>query len=206
MSIRLIGIAGPSGSGKSTLAAHLARMLGEERTAVVSVDQYYRDLSGLPPADRACRNFDDPAAIEHPLLIEHARQLAAGATVSVPEYDYASHRRIRNSVRVVPHDYVLYEGMFTLYWPEFRDLLHLPIYLHASESACLARRMARDVAERGRTAVSVLQQYHDTVRPMRKKFIEPTKRFADLLLDGCGSVSDSVHEALDFINGGVTAA
>jgi uridine kinase len=186
---KLIGIAGPSGSGKSELARRLAF---EWQSPVISLDAYYRDLAHLPTDRRALTNFDDPGSIDSDLLFADLEKLAGRQPIAVPRYDFATHTRTAGFDAVAPSPVVLIEGLFTLYWRQLRDLLHLKIYVHLEDSLCLERRRRRDVAERGRTAESVDQQYAATVRPMAEQYIWPTKHHADVVIGGDAALDQSV--------------
>ena len=190
----VIGIAGASGSGKSTLATELARMLDG---ITFPLDNYYRDLSHLPPHQRALQNFDDPAMIESPLLAQHIARLARGAAIERPLYDFAHHIRVRGATETVePHAVLLVEGLFALYFPELLPLYHLRIYVDTPDSLCFDRRLRRDTEERGRTAESVRQQYEATVRPACLRYVRPTAACADITLDGDAALDWKVEQVL----------
>lgn len=187
---RLIGIAGASGSGKTYLASHLADLLA---APVLSLDAYYLDLGHLTLEERAQWNFDHPDALDWPLLRAQLTALAAGAAVDVPTYDFSTHTRAPQTRCLVPSEYLLIEGIFALHDPAVRALLTLGIFVDYNDSGCLDRRMARDVAERGRTPSCVLAQYTKTVRPMYLEFIEPTRAYANLVIRGDSPVEESVR-------------
>jgi uridine kinase len=189
----LIGIAGPSGAGKSYLAQHLSAALN---APVLSLDAYYRDLSHLPVADRALSNFDHPAAVEHELLIEHARQLSQGRAIEKPCYDFATHTRITQVDPFGPAKVVIFEGLFTLYWPELRKFLGTTVYVEMGEGACLERRLMRDVRERGRSMESVRQQFFTTVAPMAELYVKPGRTLADIVVAGDALVELAVSRVL----------
>jgi uridine kinase len=191
----LIGIAGGSGSGKTTLAVRLAAVLGA--TTLVAVDAYYRDLAELDPALREDRNFDVPEALDHELMLGQLAELARGRTVELPGYRFETHTRTAAGRTVRPGRYVLLEGLFALYWPALRDLLDLKIFVDAPHDLCLARRVERDTAERGRTPESVRLQYARTVRPMYERYVLPTRAYADLVLDGTRPVREMVDRVLE---------
>lgn len=198
MQTRLIGIAGPSGSGKSELSRRLAAALG---APVVSLDSYYRDLSHLTMAERAACNFDEPASLEHELLLAHCAALLRGEAADTPTYDFASHARTAKTVRILPGETVIIEGLFTLYWQDLRRLLHTSVYVDLEDETCFARRLARDVCERGRTPECVSRQYASTVRPMAETYIWPTRRHADLVVRGDAVLEESVAAVLAFAAG-----
>jgi uridine kinase len=193
MGPRLVGIAGPSCSGKTELARWLR---GRTGAPILNLDVYYIDLSHLPLEERARRNFDEPAALDYRLILEHARALAAGSPIRAPRYDFTTHARAAGDEVVEPGGLVILEGLFTLYWPELRELLGVKLYVDAPDDLCLARRLERDVRERGRTPESVLRQFEETVRPMAHLHILPTRAYADLVLSGAEPLSRSGELAL----------
>jgi uridine kinase len=201
MGTRLIGIAGPSGSGKSELARWLAAATG---APVISLDSYYRNLSHLPLEERARGNFDEPASLDDELLFAQFLALSRGESIDVPHYDFSCHTRVAGTQRIEPCDSVIIEGLFTLYWKQLRRLLHASVYVELEDETCYARRLARDVRERGRTPESVEHQYFTTVRPMAEQYIWPTKRHADMIIRGDSVLEESVAAVLGFISGQAT--
>jgi uridine kinase len=190
----LIAIGGCSGSGKTTLAEELAREL--EGTHF-HLDHYYRDLGHLPQEARERENFDEPEAIEHELLVAQVRVLKEGRAIDRPVYNFATYTRERGRTeRVVEPHVLLIEGIFALYYPELRALCDLRIYVDASDEVCYARRMARDVRERGRSADCVAAHYAATVRPMAERFVRPTAEHADLIVEGGASLDWRVEQVL----------
>ena len=189
----LIGIAGPSGGGKTALADALRGALGEA-VPVVPLDAYYRDTGALPPEQQVARNFDHPDAIDDALLVDQLQVLAAGRPVDRPIYDFSTHRRLAETVHVVPASFVVVEGLLTFYWPRLRQLLGTRIFLDAEDELCLARRVARDTTERGRTEASVRQQWESTVRPMFGQYVEPTAAYADAVCDGDRPLDEIVDD------------
>jgi uridine kinase len=178
----VIGVAGCSGSGKTTLAGELARALGGIH---FPLDNYYRDLSHLKPAERAVQNFDDPAIIESPLLAAHVAGLARGETIQRPLYDFAAHTRLRDRTETVqPAPFVIVEGIFSLYYAELLPLYKLRVYVDTPDSICYERRLKRDVTDRGRTPESVRLQYEATVWPASQRWVRPSAANADLVVDG----------------------
>ncbi len=190
----LIAVGGASGSGKTTLAEELAREL--EGTHF-HIDDYYRDLAHLPSEERAGLNFDHPDQIEHELLLEHLRTLAEGGTIDRPCYDFAAHTRIRGKTERIrePHA-LLIDGIFALHWPAIRALASLLVYVDAPDAICYERRLRRDVRERGRHPEQVRTHYAATVRPMAERFVRPSARWADLIVDGTASLDWSVEQVL----------
>ncbi len=190
----LLAIAGASGSGKTTLAEELAREL--EGTHF-HLDHYYRDLGHLPPESRAQQNFDHPDQIEHGLLLEHLRELVAGRSVDRPCYDFARHTRIPQQTERVSEPHVLLlDGIFALHWPEIRALASLSVYVDTPDELCYERRLRRDVRERGRVPEQVAAHYAATVRPMAERFVRPSARWADVVVDGTSALDWSIEQVL----------
>lgn len=190
----VVGIAGASGSGKTTLAVELAR----ELTGIhFPLDNYYCDLSHLPLAERALRNFDDPGLIESALLAEHVGALSRNQTIERPIYDFSTYiRSPENTETVQAAAFLLVEGLFALYYPELRPLYQLRVYVDTPDDVCFERRLRRDMQERGRTAESVKQQYERTVRPSSLEYVRPSAVHADLILDGTASLDWKVEQVL----------
>lgn len=178
----MIGLAGGTGSGKTTVARNLLRRLALDSITVLQQDAYYRDLADLAPAQRATRNFDHPNSIENELFTAHLRALKEGLPVERPVYDFSRHVRTAETIRVEPRDVILTEGILLFHFPEVRDLLDVKIYVDTPPDIRLLRRIHRDIRERGRTFESVGEQYLRTVRPMHDEFVEPSKRFADVII------------------------
>ncbi|HWE86400.1 MAG TPA: uridine kinase [Terracidiphilus sp.] len=190
----ILAIAGCSGSGKTTLAVELARTLDGLH---FPLDHYYRDLSHLPPAERALQNFDDPALIESPLLAAHMAALARGEAIERPLYDFSTHSRVpARTETVTPGAYILVEGIFALAYPEILPHYRLRIYVEAPNDLCFERRLKRDVVDRGRTPESVRQQYAATVHPSSLTWVRPTKQHADLVVDGTGALDWKVERVM----------
>jgi uridine kinase len=181
MAPHLIGIAGPSCAGKSELALWLAAHLD---APILNLDHYYVDMADLPLEERARRNFDEPAALQHTLIVEHARRLAAGEPIRAPRYDFVTHTRAHSEQLITPGRYVILEGLFALQWPEVRAFLRTKLFVFAPDEVCLERRLARDVVERGRTPESVRWQFKTTVQPMARQHVLPARAYADLVLVG----------------------
>lgn len=190
----VIGIAGTSGSGKTTLAVELAR----ELTGIhFPLDNYYYDLSHLPLAERALKNFDDPELIESGLLAEHVAALSRNEAIERPIYDFSTYIRIKESTETVrAAAYLLVEGLFALYYPELRGLYQLRVYVDTPDEVCFERRIRRDMQERGRTAESVKEQYEKTVRPSSQQYVRPSAVHADLTIDGTASLDWKVEQVL----------
>ncbi|MBK7072560.1 MAG: uridine kinase [Myxococcales bacterium] len=177
-----IGIAGGTGSGKSTVAAKLAGAAPPGRCVVVDHDSYYRDQSHLTPAARAELNYDHPSSLDSGLLAEHLRELKAGRAVDVPNYDFVTHTRKRETRRVEPAPMVVVEGILVFVEAPVRDQLDIKIFVDTDADIRLMRRIRRDLEQRGRSFQSVRDQYYATVRPMHIEYVEPSKRWADLIV------------------------
>ncbi len=182
----IIGVAGGTASGKSTVAEAILQRVGREHIAYIQHDSYYRDLSHLPLEERARMNFDHPDALETELLVEHLRQLQAGLPIEVPIYDFATYTRTGRTRRVEPCRVVLVEGILIFVDKELRDMMDIKLYVDTDADMRLIRRLQRDMRERGRTLESVIQQYLETVRPMHLEFVEPSKRYADIIIPSGG--------------------
>lgn len=178
----IIGVAGGTGSGKTTVAMRILERVGAGHVAYIPHDAYYRDLSHLPPEQRPQVNFDHPDSLETELLIEHLKRLKAGQLVEIPVYDFTSHTRTSQTRRVGPAPVILVEGILVFAEPALRELFDVKLYVDTDADIRIIRRLQRDVQERGRTLDSVIQQYLTTVRPMHLEFVEPSKRYADVII------------------------
>lgn len=178
----VIGVAGGTGSGKTTVVNAIARKLGEERLAVLPHDSYYRNYLDLPKDLLDGKNFDHPDSLETDLLIQHVKALKAGVAVETPIYDFRFHRRAPETRRIDPTRVIVVDGILIFVEPELRGLFDVKIFVDTDADVRLIRRIRRDLAERGRTLDSVVTQYETTVRPMHLEFVEPSKRWADLII------------------------
>ena len=178
----VIGVAGGTGSGKTTVARKVLERAGTERISLLQQDAYYRDLRDLPLAQRAMQNFDHPDALDNDLLIQHLNQLKKGLPVEVPVYDFTTHTRTGQTRTVEPNRVILVEGILLFADAGLRQLMDVKIYVDTDGDIRFIRRLQRDIAERGRTTDSVVHQYLATVRPMHEEFVEPSKRFADVII------------------------
>jgi uridine kinase len=178
----LIGVGGGTGSGKTTVAERLAAMVGQWELALVKLDSYYCDRAQLPFEERAAINYDHPDAFDWPLLMTHLDALLGGRAAPVPVYDFASHLRTDEVTMVESGPVVVIEGILVLFEPRLRELLDLKVYVDTDPDVRFIRRLQRDVADRGRTPASVIEQYLTTVRPMHLQFVEPSKRYADVIV------------------------
>jgi uridine kinase len=178
----VIGIAGGSGSGKTTVAQEILQRVGPDRIAFLQHDAYYKDLSGLPPAQRAEVNFDHPNSLETELLISHVEKLKQGQPVEVPTYDFSHHSRTERTYTVRPRGVILVEGILIFVEAALRNICDVKIFVDTDSDIRFIRRLQRDIAERGRTTDTVIKQYLSTVRPMHLEFVEPSKRYADIII------------------------
>ena len=192
----LIAIGGPSGSGKTELAHALARALD---APILSLDSYYRHLPHLSYEERCRINFDEPQSLDHELLIAHLAALAAGSEIAVPVYDFAHHLRADQTHRFEARHFAIIEGIFALHWEDVRRLAGTRVFVDVPDEICLARRLERDVRERGRSVESVIEQYAATVRPMAELYIRPTREFADIVASGVDPIERSAQAVLAHI-------
>ena len=177
-----IAVAGGTGSGKTTIANEIVKRVGADRIAYIQHDSYYFDLGRLPLDPRNLPNFDHPDALETDLLIEHLRALKADRAVDIPVYDFTTHRRMPHTRRVEPHPVILVEGLLIFVEARLRGLFDVKIFVDTDGDIRFIRRLRRDIAERGRSMESVVDQYLSTVRPMHLEFVEPSKRYADVII------------------------
>ena len=199
----IIGIAGGSGSGKTTIAESVVAAVGVDTVSLIQHDAYYRDLPHLDLEERAKVNYDHPDSLETELLIEHIHELRAGREIRRPVYDFTNHRRTAETVLVRPEPVVVIEGILVLTERELRDVMDLKIYVDADSDLRLMRRLQRDIVERDRTLDSVIDQYQKTVRPMHLQFVEPSKRYADIIvpsggynLGAVGTITSMIRDVL----------
>jgi len=178
----VIGVAGGTGSGKTTVAQEILQRVGPDRIAYVQHDSYYRDRSHLPLEERARINYDHPDSLESELLVQHLKQLKEGHPVEVPMYDFALHTRRPETRRVDPRRVILVEGILIFADRSLRDMMDVKIYVDTDPDLRFIRRLQRDLTERGRTMGLVIEQYLSTVRPMHLEFVEPSKRYVDIII------------------------
>jgi uridine kinase len=178
----IIGISGASASGKSLLANTIVNELGSDQVVVISEDSYYKDHSTIPFEQRALINYDHPNALDHELLFQHLQQLQQGETVEVPIYSHAKHIREKETRTIGRHTIIVLEGILLFVEKKLRDLMDIRIFMETALDICLIRRLKRDMKDRGRSLDNVLKQYEETVRPMYLQFIEPSKRYADIIV------------------------
>lgn len=195
----IIGIAGGTGSGKTTVVNKIVDSFPAGEVAVIPQDSYYRDSSHIPPEDRQKINFDEPAAIEWPLLVEHLKQLKEGKAIEMPTYSYLTCTRQPETVRVDPVDVVIIEGILVLCEAELRDMMDVKVFVDADADDRLIRVIARDCIQRGRTPQMVIDRYQEVLKPMHCQHIEPSKRFADLIVPQGGSNTVAIRLLTDYI-------
>jgi uridine kinase len=182
MSVVVLGVAGGTGSGKTTVAEAILGAVGRERIAFLAQDNYYRDSAWSGPKEIESHNFDHPDALDTELMVRHLEQLKAGLPIELPVYDFVRHRRTERAIRIAPRPVVLVEGILLFAEPAVRELLDFKIYVDTDPDVRLVRRIRRDLSERGRGIADVLRQYMTTVRPMHLEFVEPSKRWADVIV------------------------
>ena len=195
----IIGIAGGTGSGKTTVVNKIIDSFPAGEVAVLPQDNYYKDSSHVPVEERSKINFDEPAAIEWTLLVDQLRQLKAGKTIQVPTYSYLTCTRQEATVEVEPRDVVIVEGILVLNDPTLREMMDVKVFVDADADDRLIRVIARDCVERGRTPMTVINRYQDVLKPMHSMYIEPSKRYADLIVPQGGNNKVAVNLLTDYI-------
>ncbi|SDY46719.1 uridine kinase [Proteiniborus ethanoligenes] len=178
----LIGITGGTGSGKSTVAMEIFGSLPEKNIVIIEQDSYYKDQSNLSFEERVKTNYDHPFAFDNDLLIEHLKMLMDGKPIDKPIYNFEEHTRKKEAVKVYPKDIIILEGILILDDKRIRELLDIKIFVDTDSDVRIIRRITRDIKERGRTLDSVIEQYMTTVRPAHMQFVEPSKRYADIII------------------------
>ena len=183
----VIGVTGGSGSGKTTVSQDIIKRLAGESVVMVPQDAYYQDQSEKSMAERRMTNYDHPDSLDNELLISQLKQLLNRETIEQPIYDYTNHTRSSETITVEPADVIILEGVLLFTEQKLRDLLDIKVYVDTDDDLRFIRRMQRDIVERGRTVDSVVNQYMETVKPMYHQFVEPTKRYADIILPEGGA-------------------
>jgi len=178
----VIGVAGGTGSGKTTVANVILKRVGKEHIAYLPHDAYYRELGDLPHDQRAAVNFDHPNSLETELMIENIQSLKAGHAIELPVYDFSTHSRTGKTIRVEPHRVIIVEGILIFAEPGLRELFDVKLFVDTDPDIRFIRRLTRDITERGRTTENVIHQYMTTVRPMHLEFVEPSKRYANVII------------------------
>ena len=200
----IIGIAGGSGSGKTTVVKQIVKALPPRCAAVVPLDSYYNDTTELTPEERKQINFDHPDAFDWKLLTEQIKKLKNGEAIEQPTYSYIESNRLKETVHVEPKPVIIIEGIMALHYKKLRDMMDLKIFVDTDSDVRLMRNIRRDVVERGRTVDMVLEHYETAVKPMHEQFIEPTKKFADLIVPSGGDNRTGIHILKTYIEGIVT--
>ena len=178
----VIGVAGGSGSGKTTVVRRIIESIGDDQVTVLEHDRYYRDRNDLRLEERAALNYDHPDSLETDLLVRHLLDLRAGRAIEMPSYDFARHARQPDTVAAFPRKAIIVEGILIFADAALRALMDVKVFVDADDDTRFIRRLQRDLAERGRTVASVIEQYLGTVKPMHLEFVEPSKRYADIII------------------------
>ena len=200
----IIGIAGGTGSGKTTVVKRIAKALPPHCAAVVPLDSYYNDTTDLTPEERKAINFDHPDAFDWKLLTEHIKKLKNGEAIEQPTYSYIESNRLKETIHVEPKPVIIIEGIMALHHKKLRDMMDLKIFVDTDSDVRLIRNIRRDVVERGRTVEMVLEKKKKVLKPMHEQFIEPTKKFADLIVPWGGDNRTGIHILKTYIEGIVT--
>ena len=196
----LIGIAGGTGSGKTSIANYLLEQFGNDELIVIEQDSYYKDNSNLSMDERNQQNFDHPEAIDIELFNKQMESLLGGKPVKIPIYDFSSHNRIEQLQLVKPTKIIIVEGILTLYFESLRKLMDIKVFVDVPDKIRFKRRLSRDIKKRGRTLMSVTNQYESTVSPMYKQFVEPSKDFADIIITGGAKNNEAIDTLINNIN------
>jgi uridine kinase len=195
----IVGIAGGTGSGKTTVVKKLMDVLPGGEVVVIPQDSYYKDNSSIPLEERQKINFDHPDSLEFALLIEHLKDLKKGNSIEMPLYSYLTCVREKETITIKPAKVVLIEGILILADPGLREMLDIKVFVDADADDRLGRVIQRDIVERGRSVMKVLERYHDTVKPSHLQFIEPTKRYADIIIPGGGENQVGIEVLISII-------
>ena len=196
----LIGIAGGTGSGKTSIANYLLKQFGNDELIVIEQDSYYKDNSNLSMDERNQQNFDHPEAIDIELFNKQMESLLGGKPVKIPIYDFSNHNRIEQLQLVKPTKIIIVEGILTLYFESLRKLMDIKVFVDVPDKIRFKRRLSRDIKKRGRTLMSVTNQYESTVYPMYKQFVEPSKDFADIIITGGAKNKEATDTLINNIN------
>ncbi|MBB6061944.1 uridine kinase [Thermosipho japonicus] len=195
----IIGIGGGTGSGKTTVAQKINEIIGESNSVILPMDNYYKDMSHVPFEERKKYNYDHPDMIEFSLLVDHLKELLDGKSIKLPEYDFAKYTRTGNFTLLDPKPVIIIEGIFALYYEELRRFYDLSIFVDAESDVRFIRRLERDIKERGRTIDSVINQYLNMVKPMHDAYVEPSKKYADLIIPRGGFNEKAINVVVEFI-------
>lgn len=201
----VIGIAGGTGSGKTTVVRKIIDSLPKDSVAVIPQDCYYKDNAHIPLEERLKMNYDEPASIEWSLLCRHIRELREGKTVQMPTYDFITCSRLKETVTTPPSEVVVVEGILVLTDPELREMMDVKVFVDADADERLIRVIQRDCVERGRTPQMVIDRYQSTLKPMHELYIEPSKRYADLIIPQGGNNKVAIRLLTDYIRSLITS-
>ncbi len=197
----VIGVAGGSGSGKTTVVRRIVESIGDDRVTVLEHDRYYRDRNDLRLEERAALNYDHPDSLETDLLVRHVEALRAGEAVNVPVYDFARHARQPDTRLISPRRAIIVEGILIYTDAALRRLMDVKVFVDTDDDTRFIRRLQRDISERGRTVQSVIEQYLGTVKPMHLEFVEPSKRYADIIIPQGGHNAVAIDMLMTLIRG-----
>lgn len=189
----IIGICGGTGSGKTTIARKIIETVGSDKVALITQDSYYRNLADMPLDERHQVNFDHPDSIDSEMLANHLKRLKLGQPIEMPIYDFRTHTRSEKTERIEPKPVIIVEGILIFAEPKILNLLDVKIYVDTPDDIRFIRRLQRDIRERGRTVESVIEQYFSTVRPMHLEFVEPSKRYADIIIPEGGNTQTGIE-------------
>ncbi|MDO5725531.1 MAG: uridine kinase [Tissierellia bacterium] len=178
----LIGISGGTGSGKSTVTREIIQGVPEEKVIIIEQDSYYKEQSHLPFEERVKTNYDHPFAFDNELLVKHLKKLLNNESIEKPQYDFEKHNRKKDTIKVEPGEIIILEGILILSEKSLRDLMDIKLFVDTDADLRIIRRILRDIKERGRTLESVILQYLSTVRPAHMQFVEPSKKYADIII------------------------
>ena len=197
--VTVIGVAGGTGSGKSTLVRRLQEAFAEDEVVTLCHDYYYKGYKNLTYEERTRLNYDHPQSFDTEMMVEHIRTLKDGVPIERPVYSFVEHNRLEETVRVMPSKVLIIDGILIFENKQLRDLMDMKVYVDTDADLRLARRLLRDVRERGRTMESVVEQYINTVKPMHEKFVEPSKKYADVIIPEGGFNSVAVYMLIENI-------
>lgn len=197
----ILGVAGGSGSGKTTVVSKIIENIGEENILLMQHDSYYRDLSHITLEERKKQNFDHPSSLETELMIRHLDALKEGYQIEIPVYDFVAHTRSDETIPATPKKIILVDGILIFSEPKLRDVMDIKIFVDTDDDVRLLRRLKRDILERGRDLDGVLNQYERFVRPMHLEFVEPSKRYSDIIIPRGGENTVALEMVIALING-----
>ena len=201
MSSMIIAVAGGTGSGKSYLAKNLANAYPKKKILIIEQDSYSKDISNLDYEDRCKQNFDHPDAIDSILIETHLKKLLSGKTIYSPRYNFFKHLREKEGKKIKQHSIIIMEGILLLHYTRLHKFYTLKVFVETPEHIRISRRMERDIQFRGRTKDSIEKQYYSTVKPMHEKFVQPSKSYSDIVIDGTALINQSINKIkskLDF--------